>query len=68
MMYCYICKRPLLRAAATVTTADGNGSAGPTCARRAGLLPPRVERPRAIATRARRAGRKVSQQMELAGV
>jgi len=43
-MYCYICKRPLLRAAATVTTADGMGHAGPTCARRAGLLPPRAAR------------------------
>lgn len=43
-MRCYLCGRPLLRAAATVTTADGMGHAGPTCARRAGLLPPRAVR------------------------
>jgi len=50
-MRCYLCGRPLLRAAATVTTADGMGHAGPTCARRAGLLPPRVERVFAVRRR-----------------
>ncbi len=38
-MSCCLCGRRLLRAAATVTTADGQGHAGPTCARKAGLLP-----------------------------
>ena len=52
-MYCYICKRPLLRASATVTTADGMGHAGPTCARRAGLLPPRAARVFAVRRRVR---------------
>ena len=52
-MHCYICKRPLLRAAATVTTADGMGHAGPTCARRAGLLPPRSARVFAVRRRVR---------------
>ena len=52
-MRCYLCCRPLLRAAATVTTADGKGSAGPTCARRAGLLPPRAARVFAVRRRVR---------------
>jgi hypothetical protein len=47
-MRCYACGRRLLRAAATVTTADGTGYAGPACARRLGLLPPKVSRPRLI--------------------
>lgn len=45
-MICMNCGRRLLRAAATVTTADGTGYAGPACARRLGLLAPRVSRPR----------------------
>lgn len=63
-MTCYACGRRLLRAAATVTTADGTGYAGPTCARRLGLLPPRVRRPRLfeLAPRKRKAE---SGQMEL---
>jgi len=52
-MRCYLCGRPLLRAAATVTTADGKGHAGPTCARRAGLLPPRAARVFAVRRRVR---------------
>lgn len=51
-MRCYVCGRPLLRAAATVTTADGIGYAGPTCARRKELLPP--ARPRRSAVKPRR--------------
>ena len=50
-MRCYGCGRTLLRAAATVTTADGMGHAGPTCARRAGLLPPRAARVFAVRRR-----------------
>lgn len=48
MMRCYGCGRRLLRAAASVTTAHGTGYAGPACARRLGLLPPKVSRPRLI--------------------
>lgn len=44
MLRCYVCGRRLLHAAASVTTKDGTGHAGPTCARRAGLLPPVVRR------------------------
>ncbi len=44
MMRCYLCGRRLSRAAATVETAGNVGHAGPTCARRAGLLPPRAAR------------------------
>lgn len=54
-MRCYVCGRTLARAAATVTTADGQGYAGPTCARRAGLLPARVSRPRIFTVRRRAA-------------
>ena len=67
-MRCYLCGRRLSRAAATVETAGNVGHAGPTCARKAGLLPPRVERARLFTGRARKAGRKVAGQMELAGV
>ena len=58
------CGRRQLRAAATMTTADGTGYAGPTCARKLGLLAPKVPRPRLIdgAPRRRKA---VSGQMEL---
>jgi hypothetical protein len=64
MMRCYGCGRRLLRAAATVTTADGTGHAGPTCARKLGLLAPKVARPRLFELAPRK--RKVeSGQMEL---
>lgn len=66
MMRCYLCGRTLSRAAATVTTADGQGYAGPTCARRAGLLPERVSRPRLLTLRPRR--RRETGQLELAAV
>jgi hypothetical protein len=63
-MHCYACGRRLLRAAATVTTADGTGYAGPTCARKLGLLAPKVSRPRLFELAPRR--KKVeSKQMEL---
>lgn len=62
-MTCYACGRRLLRAAATVTTADGTGHAGPTCARKLGLLAPKVARPRTISRPARRGAE--SGQMEL---
>lgn len=65
-MRCYVCGRTLARAAATVTTADGQGYAGPTCARRAGLLPARVSRPRIFTVRPRR--QRETGQMELAAV
>ncbi len=61
---CYGCGRRLLRAAATVTTAEGTGYAGPACARRLGLLPARVQRLRTVNRRARKAVE--SGQMELA--
>ena len=63
-MHCYACGRRLLRPAATVTTADGTGYAGPTCAMKLGLLAPKVARPRLIdgAPRRRKAE---SGQMEL---
>jgi len=44
MMRCYVCGRLLLRAAATVTGAGFVAYAGPDCARRLGLLPPRAGR------------------------
>ena len=60
---CYLCGRRLLRAAATVTTADGQGYAGPTCARNAGLLLASVRRRKGAAP----ARRKVDgRQMEIA--
>jgi hypothetical protein len=62
-MHCYACGRRLLRAAATVTTADGTGYAGPTCARRLGLLAPKVARRRVVCRPARRGVE--SGQMEL---
>lgn len=62
MMRCYICGRTLARAAATVTTPEGTGYAGPTCARRAGLIPERVRRAAAVRPRRRRE----TGQMELA--
>lgn len=43
-MFCYLCGRRLLHAAATITTAHGARHAGPSCARKAGLLPPRAAR------------------------
>lgn len=52
-MRCYVCGRSLLRAAATVQTADGIGYAGPTCARTKELLPPVVRRPRLSTIRRR---------------
>lgn len=64
MMRCYVCGRRLLRAAATVTTAEGTGYAGPACARRLGLLPARVRRLRTATKRTRKAVQ--SAQMELA--
>ena len=62
-MRCYACGRLLLRAAATVTTADGTGYAGPACARKLGLLAPRMRRPRLFELRPRR--KAASPQMEL---
>lgn len=62
-MTCYACGRRLLRAAATVTTADGTGYAGPTCARKLWLLAPKVARRRAVSRPARRGVE--SGQMEL---
>jgi hypothetical protein len=62
-MTCYACGRRLLRAAATVTTADGTGYAGPACARKLGLLAPRVARRRVVDAPKRRA--RDSRQMEL---
>lgn len=62
-MRCMSCGRRLLRAAATVTTADGTGYAGPTCARKLGLLAPKVARRRTLSRHARRTVE--SGQMEL---
>lgn len=62
-MRCYACGRRLLRAAATVTTAEGTGYAGPACARKLGLLAPRVARTRVVSRPARR--KVESGQMEL---
>lgn len=53
MMRCYLCGRRLARAAATLETAAGIGHAGPTCARKAGLLPPKVRRARPTSSRRR---------------
>lgn len=50
-MRCYLCGRRLARAAATVETPSGTGHAGPTCARKAGLLPPKVTRARLVTVR-----------------
>jgi len=63
-MTCYACGRRLLRAAATVEEHGCTGHLGPACARRLGLLPPRVRRPRLfeLAPRKRKAE---SGQMEL---
>ncbi len=63
-MRCYVCGRRLVRAAATVKVGADVGYAGPTCARAAGLLPARVQRPRLfeLAPRKRKAE---SGQMEL---
>ena len=55
MIRCMYCGRRLTRAAATVDTAAGTGHAGPTCARKAGLLAPQVTRPRLFTARRRRA-------------
>ncbi len=63
MMRCYGCGRRLLRAAATVTTAEGTGYAGPTCARKLGLVAPKVARRRVVSRPARRCVE--SRQMEL---
>ncbi len=52
-MRCYLCGRRLALAAATLETAAGIGHAGPTCARKAGLLPPKVTRPRMVTSRRR---------------
>jgi hypothetical protein len=46
-----------------VTTADGTGYAGPTCAVKLGLLAPKVARPRVVGRTARRTVE--SGQMEL---
>ena len=66
-MICYGCGRRLLRAAATVTTAEGTGYAGPACARRLGLLPARVQRLRLFdgPPKRRRKAAAESVQMEL---
>ncbi len=53
MIRCMYCGRRLTRAAATVDTAAGTGHAGPTCARKAGLLAPKVTRPRMVTSRRR---------------
>ena len=45
---CHICGRVLLRAAATGQTIWGEGPAGPGCARKTGLLPPRKQRPQLL--------------------
>ncbi len=50
-MRCYLCGRRLARAAATLETAAGIGHAGPTCARKAGLLAPKVTRTRLFSVR-----------------
>lgn len=63
-MRCYLCGRQLLHAAATLTTPAGTGHAGPTCARRAGLLPPVVRRGRRIFA-GRRRMRMDGRQMEI---
>lgn len=63
-MRCYLCGRQLLHAAATLTTPAGTGHAGPTCARRAGLLPPVVRRGRRLCA-SRRRMRVDGRQMEI---
>lgn len=67
-MHCYLCGRRLARAAATLEWDGNTGHAGPTCARRAGLLPPRVQRARVFTVR--RAARRAEGQgvLELAEV
>lgn len=53
-MRCYVCGRRLTRAAATKEVDGHVGYAGPACARRLGLLPPRVQRPRLFECRPKR--------------
>jgi hypothetical protein len=62
-MRCYLCGRRLARPAATVVTDGNTGHAGPTCARKAGLLPPTMAR-RAAPSAGKRVVR-VEAQMEL---
>ena len=64
-MICFLCGRRLARAAATLQTDGSTGYAGPTCARKAGLLPPRVSRPRLFTLR-RKPAKVESGQMEIA--
>jgi hypothetical protein len=66
-MRCYLCGRRLARAAATVKVGSDIGHAGPKCARAAGLLPARVQRPRLfeLAPRRRRKAAAKSGQLEL---
>ena len=64
-MHCLYCGRRLLHAAASVKTRDGTAYAGPTCARRAGLLPPVVPRGPLLFTRYSRGSRKNPAQGEL---
>jgi hypothetical protein len=61
---CFLCGRRLGRAAATVpaTASHPAGSVGPTCARKAGLLPPaRLS----LLPRIRRAKARATAQMDL---
>lgn len=53
-MRCYLCGRRLARAAATLQTAAGICHAGPTCARKAGLLAPKVTKRRRFTGRPRK--------------
>lgn len=63
-MTCYACGRRLKRAAATVKVEGCTGHLGPACARKVGVIKPKVSRPRLFdgAPRRRKA---VSGQMEL---
>ena len=54
MLRCYLCGHVLLRAAATITTARGSFHAGPVCAKRTGMLPPRAVKPTARSVAVRR--------------
>lgn len=70
MMRCYLCGRALKHPAVTITRLVNGaqrekveGHAGPTCARNAGLLPPRAKRPRTAAPTHRKA--RHSGQMEM---
>lgn len=58
-MRCYVCGRLLLRAAATVRTADGTGYAGPTCAVNAKLLAEPMRRARVTQRRRRNDARQM---------